>query len=56
VNSTVAGNNVSPILGFSAAREVYALQMVVMFVCCALYNESTDVADKCMVVYRTAWI
>jgi hypothetical protein len=34
---------------------IYALQMVVMFVCFIVYNESIAVTEKCVVVYRTAW-
>ena len=30
--------------------------MVVMSVCFIVYNESTAVTEKCVVVYRTAWI
>jgi hypothetical protein len=30
------------------AREVHALQIVVMFVCFILYNESTAVTEKCV--------
>jgi len=26
-----------------------------MFVCFIVYNESTAVSEKCVVVYRTAW-
>jgi hypothetical protein len=30
--------------------------MVVLFVCFTVYNESTAVTEKCVLVYRTAWI
>ena len=30
------------------AREVHALQMVVMFVCFTVYNESTALTEKCV--------
>ena len=41
---------------FSTAMEFHSLQLVVMFVCFIVYNESTAVTEKCVVVYRTAWI
>ena len=56
VNTAVSTNNLSPNLWFSTTKEVYALQMVIMFVCFIVYNESTAVTEKCVLVYRTAWI
>jgi hypothetical protein len=56
VHITVAGNSLFAILVFSTAREIYAVQMVINFWCPISYNESTDLTDKYMVVYRMAWI
>ena len=54
--TTVSANSLSANLWFSTAREVHALQMLIIFVCCFVYNESTAVTEKCVVVYRTQWI
>jgi len=40
----------------STTREVHALQLVIIFVCFIVYNVNTAVIEKCVVVYRAAWI
>ena len=41
------GKNIYPLLGLSTARDFPLLQMVIMFVCFIVYNESTAVTEKC---------
>ena len=48
VNTTVSGKNLSLNLWFFTAREVHVLQMVVMFVCFIVYNESKVLTEKCV--------
>ena len=49
-------NFIKQIFSQSNTREIDALQLVIMFMCFIVYNESTAVNEKCVVVYRTGWI
>ena len=48
-----SGNNLSPNLWFFTAREVHAVQMVIMFVCFIVYNESTALSEKCVALQNS---
>jgi len=45
-----------PMYDSALQGKVHSLQMVIMFVSFIVYNERTAVTEKCVVVYRTAWI